>query len=226
VLNRSLLVGTMVQFDSMRQRSASLATDVSGQGWMAGPYATLRLSEHVFWRIRGAWGQSSNEVSPFLTYTDKFDTERWLASSTLAGRWSYGPWVFKPSASVAYMQDVAQSYTDTYGIVIPDVKSRLGQAKAGPDIGYRYHLNQDVLIEPHAGVQVIWNFANDTTAAGFGQINGDPAGPAGVRGRAEVGLRASTSMGISLDLSGSYDGIGASDYNAFTGRATVRVPLN
>jgi hypothetical protein len=130
------------------------------------------------------------------------------------------------TASVAYMQDVAKSYTDTYGIVIPDVKSRLGQAKAGPDISYRYQLNRDLLIEPHAGVQVIWNFANDTTAAGFGQINGDPAGPAGVRGRAEVGLRASTSMGISLDLSGSYDGIGAKDYDAFTGKATLRVPLN
>jgi hypothetical protein len=47
-----------------------------------------------------------------------------------------------------------------------------------------------------------------------------------VRGRAEIGLRASTSTGIGLDFSGSYDGIGAKDYDAFTGKATVRVPLN
>ena len=46
------------------------------------------------------------------------------------------------------------------------------------------------------------------------------------RSRAEIGLRASTSGGIGLDLSGSYDGIGAKDYDAFTGKATVRVPLN
>jgi hypothetical protein len=74
--------------------------------------------------------------------------------------------------------------------------------------------------------QVIWNFAADTTATGFTQINGDPAGPVGARGRAEIGLRASTPSGMGLDLSGSYDGIGAKDYDAFTGKATVRVPLN
>ena len=35
-----------------------------------------------------------------------------------------------------------------------------------------------------------------------------------------------TSGGIGLDVSGSYDGIGADGYSAMTGRATVRVPLN
>ena len=83
-----------------------------------------------------------------------------------------------------------------------------------------------MLIEPHAGLQVIWNFANDATAAGFGQINGEPAGPVGVRGRAEIGLRASTLGGIGLDLSGSYDGIGAKGYDAVTGKAALRLPLN
>jgi outer membrane autotransporter protein len=226
VLSRSFLVGTMVQFDSMRQHSNSQATEVSGQGWMVGPYATLRLTDNVFWQARAAWGQSSNEVSPFLTYTDKFHTDRWLVSSTLTGRWGIGPWVLRPSASVAYIEDVSKSYIDTFGVAIPEVKSRLGQAKAGPEIGYRYQLGHGVVLEPRAGLQVIWNFAGDTTANGFTQINGDPAGPVGVRGRAEIGLRASTSGGIGLDLSGSYDGIGAKDYDAFTGRATVRVPLN
>jgi outer membrane autotransporter protein len=225
-LSRTLLVGTMVQFDSMRQRSNLQTSDVSGQGWLAGPYATLRLTDNVFWQARAAWGQSSNEVSPFQTYTDEFDTDRWLISSTLTGRWGMGPWVFRPSASVAYIEDVAKSYADTFGVVVPEVKSRLGQAKAGPDIGYRYQFTRDVVIEPHAGLQVIWNFAVDTTATGLGQINGEDAGPAGVRGRAEIGLRAITSNGIGLDLSGSYDGVGAKDYDSFTGRAMVRVPLN
>lgn len=56
VLNPSLLIGVMVQYDSMQQRSSTLATDVKGQGWMAGPCMTLRLSENVFWQARGAWG--------------------------------------------------------------------------------------------------------------------------------------------------------------------------
>jgi hypothetical protein len=73
---------------------------------------------------------------------------------------------------------------------------------------------------------VIWNFAGETMASGFSQINGENAGPVGVRGRAELGLRAATTGGIVLDLSGSYDGIGSAGHNAVTGKAAVRVPLN
>ncbi len=225
VLSRSLLVGTMVQFDSLQQRSGSRATDVRGHGWLAGPYATLRLSPNVFWQVRGAWGQSSNTVSPFLTYTDSFDSTRWLVSSTLAGRWRSGAWSFRPSASISYMEDVSRSYADTFGLVIPSVKSSLGQAKAGPEVSYRLDLGHTV-IEPHAGVQVIYNFANETSAAGFGQVGGEATGPAGTRGRVELGVRALTSGGIGLDVSGGYDGIGTGSYSAVTGKAMVRVPLN
>jgi hypothetical protein len=75
-------------------------------------------------------------------------------------------------------------------------------------------------------VQVIWNFAQDTKADGLAQSNGETAGPGGVRGRAELGLQATTAGGIMLDMSGSYDGIGSKGYSATTGKATVRVPLN
>ena len=193
---------------------------------MAGPYATLRLTENVFWQARATWGQSNNKVSPFQTYTDEFHTNRWLVSSRLTGRWGIGPWVFNPFMSVAYIEDASQTYTDTFGVVIPEVKSQLGQAKAGPEIGYRYQLSPDITLAPIAGLQVIWNFAGGTTADSFGEINGENAGPAGVRGRAEIGLRAIKYNGIGLDLSGSYDGIGAKDYDAFIGKATVQLPLN
>jgi outer membrane autotransporter protein len=193
---------------------------------MAGPYATLRLSENVFWQARAAWGQSSNEVSPFQTYVDEFDTNRWLLSSRLAGRWDMGPWVVRPSMSVAYIEDASDIYADSFGVVIPAVRSQLGQAKAGPEIGYRYELGPDLVLAPAAGLQLIWNFAGGTTADGFGEINGENLGPAGVRGRANIGLRASKNNGVAFDLSGSYDGIGAKDYDAFIGRAAVQVPLN
>jgi outer membrane autotransporter protein len=226
VVSPKLLLGALVQFDSMSEHSDSLATDVSGNGWMAGPYATLRLSDHLFLQARAAWGQSSNEVSPFLTYTDNFDSTRWLVSSALTGYWTSGPWSFKPLLSATYMEDTADSYVDTFGAVIPEVTSRLGQAKAGAEVGYRHTLGNGLVLEPHAGLQVIWNFADDTDAAGFGPIDPDNAGPAGVRGRAELGLRATTESGISLDVSGSYDGIGADGDDTYGARVTLRIPLN
>jgi outer membrane autotransporter protein len=226
VLNRSFLIGALVQFDSMRQRALAQGSDLAGRGWMAGPYATVRLSDNLFWQFRGAWGRSSNEVSPFATYTDSFASTRWLASSTLAGRWSAGGWTARPSASVSYIEDTATAYKDTFGAQIPEIKSTLGQAKAGPELSYRFQAKPDLIIEPRAGLQVIWNFAGSTTAAGFNPANGETGGPGGIRGQAELGLKASAPGGLGFDLSGSYDGIGSNGYSAITGKATMQMPLN
>jgi hypothetical protein len=104
--------------------------------------------------------------------------------------------------------------------------NQLGQAKAGPEIGYRYQLSPDITLAPVAALQVIWNFAGGTTADGFGVVNGENAGPAGVCVAAPRSGCAINCNGVGLDLSGSYDGIGIKDYDAFIGRATVQVPLN
>ena len=225
LLSPTLVVGGMVQLDSMRQRSKSQVSEASGRGWMAGPYATFRVAGHLFWQARVAVGGSSNRASPFQTYTDQFGTHRRLISSALTGSWSAGPWVLRPSVSVAYIADVAGSYTDTFNMVVPEVTSRLGQVRVGPQVSYRYQFRPDVVLEPRVGLQMIANFGGVTTAGGFGQIDGQDVGSAGARGRVEFGVRASRSRGIGLELSGSYDGIGAGDYPAFAGQVLVRVPL-
>lgn len=84
-----------------------------------------------------------------------------------------------------------------------------------------------MLIEPRAGIEAIWTFARDISVGGNSAIvGGEAIGPEGVRGRAELGLRTVIVGGTVIDLSGSYDGIGAGDYNTVTGRAVLRVPLN
>jgi hypothetical protein len=225
VVNSRLLVGAMAQFDTMSERSDAEATEIEGQGWMVGPYATMRLGDNLFWRVRAAWGQSSNDVRPFLTYTDHFDSERWLVSSRLTGNVEAGRWTFRPSASVFYMEDIAQSYIDGDGATVPEIRSRLGQIEAGPEVSYRYEMG-DVQFEPRAALSIAATFANEANAPGFGQIDGALVGPDGMRARAELGMRATTRGGLSLDLSGAYDGIGSDRFEAFSARLAVRVPLN
>jgi hypothetical protein len=225
VLNRRFLVGGMVQFDTMRQRSLAQASLVSGHGWMAGPYATLRLADKLFWQGRAAWGRSTNDVSPFDTYTEHFGSTRWLLSSTLAGRLDVQRWLVRPAVSVVYVEDVARSYTDTFGVVIPQVRSGLGQAKVGPQVDRRYQISRRLALEPRAGLQLITTFGETTAAGGLGQIDGANAGPTGTRGRSEIGVNLITVSGLGIDLSGSYDGIGAGDYSALSGRVMVRVPF-
>jgi hypothetical protein len=209
----------------MRQRSKLQKNAVRGQGWTVGPYATVRLTDKLFWQGRAAWGRSGNDASPLQTYTDEFGTDRRLLSSTLAGRLARGPWLVRPSVSVAYLRDAMRSYSDSFGVVIPEVTSHLGQARVGPQVEYHYQFSPRVALEPRAGLQVISNFAGTTAASGVDPIDGANTGPVGVRGRAEFGVRVIGSSGFGLDLSGTYDGIGATDYPAFGGQVMVRVPL-
>jgi outer membrane autotransporter protein len=224
VLSPSILVGAIVQYDSMRMRSTS--DEIEGDGWMAGPYVTVKLSEHLYFQGRGAWGQSSNNVSPFLTYNDDFDSERWLVRGALQGEWQYGQVFLRPSASVAYIEDETDAYTDSLGAAIPSIDSSLGQARFGPEVAYRIVSSDGGMIEPRAKLEGIWNFADDTQS---GTIVDTLVGLEEFRGRAELGLRMQTGQGmdgIALDLSAGYDGIGSDDYHAVEGRAAVRVPIN
>ena len=91
-------------------------------------------------------------------------------------------------------------------------------------MGYTYLAGNGLILEPRAGLMVVWDFAHQT-AAGLGEIDGDPAGAIGVRGRVELGLRATSAAGVGVDVSGAYDGLGASSFSAVSGRANVRIPF-
>jgi hypothetical protein len=219
------LAGVSAQFDSTRQSITTINGDIRGTGFMAGPYMTIRIADKLFWQARGAFGQSTNDVNSLFTKSDHFATKRLLASTTLSGRWVFGAWTFRPAATVSYMQDVAQSYVGLYAITIPEVSSRLGQAKAGPEWTVKIPVSPELMIEPRFGAQVIWNF--DGAATSQGVLVADEASHVhGVRGRVEMGISAKTASGIIVDAAGSYDGIGISGYNAITAKGAVVVPLN
>jgi hypothetical protein len=225
VINRWFLLGAFVQFDSMRQASTVMHSEARGTGWLAGPYATLKLSENVFWQVRAGWGRAKNEVSPNMATTDSFNSDRRMAATTLAGRWSNGPWLLQPAVTVSYIEDSGHAYVDAAGVSVPGVTSRLGQAKAGPVISYKYEPSPGMIIEPRLSLHVIWDLASETTAAGLGSLVAEQKG-SGAGGRSELGLRAMTPSGITMDMSGSYDGIGSSTVKAVSGRASLAVPLH
>jgi Autotransporter beta-domain/HYR domain len=221
VVNPWLLVGALVQYDDMKESSITEATRVHGRGWMAGPYATVKLSDNLYFQTRAAWGQSQNDISPFLTYTDTFDTTRWLVRGKLKGVWNFGALRFSPSASVAYIEEHQKSYVDSLNVLIPSQTVSLGQFEFGPEISYTIKQANGTTIVPSFALKGIWNFAESNGAA----LAGTAAGSAEFRGKAEAGVRFADLGGVSFEFSGAYDGIGDNDYQAVSGRARIVVPL-
>ncbi len=223
VVSPWLLIGALVQYDDTDLTSHQDSYSVSGHGWMAGPYATMRLSQNVFLQGRAAWGTSNDTVSPYLTYKDNFSTSRWLVDGTLSGRWQWGPWQFNPSASLSYIDDRSEHYTDTLGVDIPGLNASLGQFKAGPEVSYAFQTAEGATLVPRASMEAIWNFAGSDPTADFG---GTLAGPTGVRARAELGVGVNYLSGAGLDLSVSYDGIGAGGYHSTAGEGSIKLPFD
>lgn len=220
-VSSELLIGVLLQIDYLDQQWDDLQASASGTGWMAGPYATVKITENLFFDARAAWGLSSNDVSPFNTYTDTFETERWLVRAGLIGDWRWGDWIFRPSANVAYMTEDQAGYVDTLNVTIPGQQVSLGQFDFGPSISYRYKTAEGLLLEPSATLTGIWNFSQDTG----GVTTTTNSAAIDFRARAEIGLRARVQSGMSVEAFGSYDGIGVEDYQALSGRAVLSVPF-
>ena len=220
LITPGLLVGALVQFDNMSERSAVFGSEVKGQGWMAGPYMSAELTPNLFLDARAAWGTSDNSTSPFGTYIDHFDTTRWLARADLTGNWEYGQWRFTPSAGISYFEDEQDAYVDSNGIAIAGQTVSLGRATFGPEVGYRFKTSDGSEVEPFVGFQGIWDFDSDGTT-----VNGVATGGEGLRGKAQVGLGLISPWGYSIRGTASYDGIGSDDYEAISGQVWVNMPL-
>jgi outer membrane autotransporter protein len=219
-LTNNWLIGVLGQFDWAKEHTKADGSKADGDGWMAGPYVSARLDENLFFDWRAAWGTSDNSVRPFGTYSDNFDTDRWLTTARLTGNWTSGNWRLTPSVTFKYGEEEQDAYTDTNGIRIPGQTISLGKVEFGPEFGYRWLLDGGAVIEPQLALYGVWNFDQGTLL-----LNNTFFTPDDFTGRLEGGAMVYLPRGWSFRGTAAYDGIG-SDYEAVTGKVWLNVPLN
>ena len=217
-----LLVGAIVQFDYVDESSGRLGSNVSGKGWMAGPYIAAKLTPNLYLDARAEWGTSKNSISPFGTYVDEFSTDRWLARADLTGGWEWGAWRFTPTAGISYFEEDQKAYVDSNGIFIPGHTSTLGRLTFGPEVGYAFKRADGSIIEPFLSVQGLWDFDNSAAPT----INGVVTGGDDLRAKVQVGASYVSSDGYTLRASGAIDGLGDDDFTSYSGQLWLNVPLN
>lgn len=222
-VNSSLLLGVLAQFDWTDEDYDASGLDIDGRGWMVGPYMVARIHQNLIFDTRAAWGQSDNDISPTGTYTDSFDTDRWLVKGQLTGDLHYGRWHFTPHVGIIYFEEDQKAYTDSNGIDIGSQKISLGRVTFGPKVSTNFDAGGDLVVSPYLGIKGIWDFDEAETVD---VATGLASGSDDLRGRVEGGMTFSTLWGLSLSGEGFYDGIGASDFDAYGGSAKINIPLN
>ena len=222
LIHPAILVGLLVQSDWISERSASLGTSASGNGWMAGPYISIGLTPNLFFDARAAWGKSDNSIDPLGVYTDNFSTDRSLVSAKLTGNWSYGRLWFRPSAEIAYFEETQLSYINELDFDIPEQSISLSRVSVGPEIGYPFGLENGSVLEPHVGVKGVWTLAQNEGPARLDNVGDDDA----FQVRLELGVTLTTRSGISMRASGPYDGLGGDRFSAYEAWASISIPLD
>jgi len=211
LLTPDILVGALIQYDTMQDSSTALAYSIEGKGWMLSPYLTARVAPNLYFDGRVAWGKSVNDISPFNTYTDQFDTERWLINASLTGEYTRGNWNIRPNVSLSYMEETQETYLDSMNVTIPSQTVSRGQLRLGPNFSTSFMNRNDYLVEPFFTLDAIYSHA-DTSGVLIANQNGPDNG---WRGRLEAGLTMANENGSHFSFTGSYDGIGQNDYEAW-----------
>lgn len=194
-LNENLLAGAILQFDFAND----VANNASGSGWMVGPYFAARMFEQsLFFEGRLLFGESSNEISPIGTYTDRFKTQRWLAQFKVQGEIVQERVIWSPSLSFARTTDKQRAYSDSLGNTIPEQTVGLTQLEGGMDFRMPISVangKMDLL----GGVSAIYS----STQGGFAAFEE-------TRGRTHLGIEYDSGNGAMIAASASYDGLGSS----------------
>jgi hypothetical protein len=214
LLTSDLLVGMMGELDWTDRSDPVAGSAAGGLGWLAGPYVAARLHENLYFDASLQGGQSYNHVSPVGTYSDGFNTGRWLASARFTGDFDIGAFTLSPILAARYFSETQSAYTDSLGNPIPAQTISRGSIEFGPRVSYPID-GEGVDITPGVGLIGTWDHTVDGTGTGSNTLSG----------RLESSLDLHLDSGATFDAKAFYDGLGIAGHSAYGASARLSVPL-
>ncbi len=115
LLSERALVGFAFHYDRMTDPTNADAK-LTGNGWLAGPYASFEVGTGVFWDTSLLYGGSANTIDTAF-WDGKFDTTRWLFDTSISGQWMLDQTtVLTPKLRAVYLSERVKDYTVDNGL--------------------------------------------------------------------------------------------------------------
>ncbi|OOG65727.1 hypothetical protein B0E45_26690 [Sinorhizobium sp. A49] len=110
LLSEKALVGLSFHFDRMTDPTDADA-ELTGNGWLAGPYASFEIGKGVFWDTSLLYGGSANDIDTAF-WDGGFDTTRWMIDTALMGEWQLDEvTVLTPELRAVYFNEEVEDYS-------------------------------------------------------------------------------------------------------------------
>lgn len=213
-VDSGLLVGAMLQFD-YAEETRDDGAELSGQGFLGGPYVVAQLGDQpLYFEARALWGLAENEISPFGTFTDEFDSERFLAMAALEGEHTIDNIRVLPRLQLSHIKETQRAYTDALSNTVAEQSVTLTEVAAGA----RFEMPLELSGGDHTltwGGTAVWS-QQDADGASEQYITDYEAG----RARADIGY---SFVGDDVSLTGDFyvDGIGTDAFKTYGAQVTV-----
>ena len=213
VFNSDILVGLSVQRDWISFSGKSTVNTTKAVGWMMTPYLTTKLTDNLYADVGIGWGKGQNKTSPFGTYTDSFNSERWLASMAMVGDFNVNQIKIKPTARLSYFKESTAAYKDTFNVTIPSFEVKTGSFVFGPKINTHFVSNNETKYSPFITLNGVWQFSNNN--AGLTQNASSNFSNKEAHVNIETGVDLHFKNDSHLNGSINYNGIGNDNYKSW-----------
>ncbi|WP_377296586.1 cadherin-like beta sandwich domain-containing protein, partial [Rhizobium sp. SGZ-381] len=172
LLSEKALIGLSFHYDHMTDPSDEDA-ELTGNGWLAGPYASLELGHGVYFDTSVLYGGSSNDIDTAF-WDGKFDTRRFVFDTALKGQWELdNDVILSPKARLLYLSEKVETYS-----VSNDLGDEIGldgftteqlRASLGAEISRNFTLDSGAQMTPVLGASV--GFSGLDGAGAFGTVS-------------------------------------------------------
>ncbi|MGY5808915.1 putative Ig domain-containing protein [Rhizobium sp. LEGMi198b] len=149
------LVGLSFHYDRMTDPTDEDA-ELTGNGWLSGPYASLELGKGVFWNGSLRYGGSSNSIDTQF-WDGTFKTKRWMADTSIEGQWDLNEaTTLSPKLRAIYFSEKVDDYTvkNSSGdaITIEGFDENQFRVSLGAEIARSFALESGAKLTPKLGL--------------------------------------------------------------------------
>jgi hypothetical protein len=186
LLSQKALIGLSFHFDRMTDPSDEDA-ELTGNGWLAGPNASLEIGKGVFWDTSLLYGGSSNDIDTAL-WDGTFDTRRWMFDTAIKGQWNLdGSTILTPKLRTVYFSETVEDYSvrnSSRDIIGIDgfIEKQL-RVSLGAEIARQFMLDSGAKLTPKIGL-----------TGGFSGLDGS-----GAFASVTAGLSFTTSQNVAIE---------------------------
>ncbi len=212
-----LAVGLSVGVETYETKFGTAGVRAGTVGLSVMPYVGVRLTDNVFASAFTGLSHINYNTNPGAGITAQFDSLRFMVGGALTGVWRSEQWRLQPTLAGAFGSETQNAYVDSIGNSVAAQTLTYGRISAGPEVGYTFSdAGRNWSFEPFVTARLNVDFASSAVSVVNGtSVNLRPGTLAS--GSAGLGAEMRFLEGFFFCAQGSYDSIGVSGLDVWTG---------